>query len=28
VGEVCLVASYLLPDGAAYEVLERFVLTG
>ncbi len=28
VGEVCLVASHLLPDGAAYEVLERFVLTG
>ena len=28
VGEVCLVASYLLPDGAAYEVLERFILTG
>ncbi len=28
VGEVCLVASHLLPDGAAYEVLERFALTG
>ena len=28
VGEVCLVASHLLPDGADYEVLERFALTG
>ena len=28
VGEVCLGASHLLPDGAAYEVLERFALTG
>ena len=28
VGEVCLVASHLLPDGAADEVLERFALTG
>jgi len=28
VGEACLVASHLLPDGAAYEVLERFPLTG
>ena len=28
VGEACLVASHLLPDGAAYEVLERFPLIG
>ena len=28
VDEVYLVASHLLPDGAAYEVLEQFALTG